>query len=373
MNSELPPQPGSGRLESLDALRGFDMFWIVGGAAVVHALARGTDRPWLLALDQQLRHPEWEGFRAFDLIMPLFLFLIGVAMPLAFAKRLARGQSRWQIFRHVLVRVAVLCFLGMLVNGNLLTYDPHRFQLTYSVLHVLAMGYLVAAVLLLNLKPRGQIVATVVMLLAYWVVQTYVPAPGRAVGSYPPGATFGDWLNERLLGSWQGEWRRPWIVSMTTYGATAMLGALAGQWLQATASQRAKVLGLVAAGLGCLAAGWAWSLQMPIIKKVWTSSYALYAGGWSYLLLALFYLLIDVWGLRRWALPFTVIGTNAISAYMMWNLFSPALRQIAGVFLGGLRQYTGPGWYAPLEAAGAALGLWLLLYQMYRTRTFVKI
>jgi predicted acyltransferase len=235
------------------------------------------------------------------------------------------------------------------------------------------MGYLVAAILLLNLKPRGQVVAVVAMLGAYWGVQTFVPAPGQTAGTYAPGATFGDWLNERLLGAWQGEWRRPWIVSMTTYGATAMLGALAGQLLQSSRSRTAKVLGLVAAGVVCLAAGWAWSYQMPIIKKVWTSSYALYAGGWSFLLLALFYLVIDVWGLRRWAFPFKVIGMNAIAAYMVSSLFGPALRQIAGVFVGGLRQYAQPGWYATIEAAGAALVLWLLLYGMYRTRTFVKI
>jgi predicted acyltransferase len=373
MSAEPKPEPGSGRLESLDALRGFDMFWIVGGSAIVHAALRHAENPWLVALDHQFQHPEWEGFRAFDLIMPLFLFMIGVAMPLSFAKRLARGESRWHLFRHVLVRVAVLCFLGMLVNGNLLTYDPRRFQITYSVLHVLAMGYLVASVLLLTLGLRGQIVAVVAMLAGYWAVQTFLPAPGHTVGSYAPGTTFGEWLNDRLLGSWQGEWRRPWIVSLTTYGATAMFGAWAGRLLQSSARRGAKVGWLVVLGLVCLAAGSAWSYQMPIIKKVWTSSYAVYAAGWSYLLLALFYLMIDVWGLRRWALPFKVIGMNAITAYMVWNLFSPALHRVAWTLLGGLQSHLRPAVYATIEATAAATALWLILFWMYRTRTFVKI
>jgi predicted acyltransferase len=360
------------RLESLDALRGFDMFWIVGGSEVLRALLKGTGQPWLSALDAQFTHFEWEGFHFFDLIMPLFLFMIGVSMPFSFAKRLELGQSRRRIFGHVLLRVAVLCVLGMTVNGKLLTYDVHQFQLTYSVLHVLAMGYLVAAIVLLTVRWPWQIAATVLMLAAYGVIQ-YFPAPGCEPGAYAPNATWGDWLNERLLGPWQGEWRRPWIVSMTTYGSTAMLGALAGQWLRSAERPVRKALGLAAIGLVCLAAGWAWSYQMPIVKKTWTSSYALWAGGWSFLLLALFYLLIDVAGLRRWALPFRVIGMNPIAAYLGWQWFSPALHQAGRVFVGGLKQHVAAASYAAIEAAAAALGLWLILFWLYRSKTFIKI
>ncbi len=372
MNAESQTVSASGRLESLDALRGFDMFWIVGGGAVLRALLKGSGDPWLSALDVQLTHFPWEGFHFFDLIMPLFLFMIGVSMPFSFAKRLDRGQTRRQIFGHVVVRVLVLCVLGMTVNGKLLTYDIHQFQITYSVLHVLAMGYLVASIRLLSLRWPWQVAATVLMLLAYGVIQ-YLPAPGCAPGTYAPGATWGDWMNERLLGPWQGEWRRPWIVAMTTYGATAMFGALAGQLLRSAKAPARKVFGLVAIGLVCLAVGWAWSYQMPIIKKTWTSTYALWAGGWSFLLLALFYLVIDVAGLRGWAFPFQVIGMNSIAAYLGWQWFSPSLHQAARVFVGGLKQYVTPASYAAIEAAAAALGLWLILFWLYRNRTFLKI
>ena len=373
MNSDARPAPVGGRLESLDALRGFDMFWIVGGGQVLRALLRGTSNPWLAALDQQFTHFEWEGFRFYDLIMPLFLFMIGVSMPYSFASRLNRGHSRWRVFLHVLFRVLVLCLLGMTINGKLLTYDPSRFQLTYSVLHVLAMGYLVAATLLLTLKPRAQLVAVAALMAVYWAVQTYVPAPGQSTGTYAPGSTFGDWLNERLLGDWQGEWRRPWIISLTTYGATAMLGAWAGQWLRSERSNPAKVAWLAMAGVGCLAAGWVWSFQVPVIKKTWTTSYVLVAGGWSYLLLAVFFLVVDVWRLRRWALPFKVIGMNSIAAYMLWNLFSPAFHQAARALVGGLKPRVGTAWYPSIEAGVAFALLWLLLWWMYRQRTFLKI
>lgn len=372
MSGDLQQVPGGGRLESLDALRGFDMFWIVGGSAVVRAALAGSQNPHVLAFRDQFEHFPWEGFCFFDLIMPLFLFMIGVSLPYSLAKRVERGQSRAQIYAHVLARVFLLCFLGMLVNGNLLTYDPRRFQLTYSVLHVLAMGYLVASILVLNLRVRGQVVATVLMLLAYWLIQSR-PAPGYEPATYAPGATWGDWLNETLLGNWQGEWRRPWIVSLTTYGATAMFGALAGQLLRSGRSAAAKVGGLVAMGLVCLAVGWLWSDRLPIIKKTWTSTYALWAGGWSYLLLALFYLVIDVWKIRRWALVFKVIGMNSIVAYMAFQLFGPALRQAGRVFVGGLKPHLSGASYGALEAAAATAILWLILYWLYRTKTYVKI
>jgi predicted acyltransferase len=372
MITDVQQQPAE-RLESLDVLRGFDMFWIVGGGQMIHALAHGTSHPWLKGLAGQFEHFQWEGFCFYDLIMPLFLFMIGVSMPYSFGKRLQRGDRRGGIFLHVLFRVVVLCVLGMMVNGRLLTYDPSKFQLTYSVLHVLAMGYLVASLLVLTLKPRWQLPAVAVMLAIYWVVQTYVPAPGQLAGTYAERSTMGDWINDWLLGDWQGEWRRPWIISLTTYGTTAMLGVFAGQLLRSGRSNWQKVGWLVAWGLLCLAAGWAWSFQVPIIKKTWTTTYTLVAGGWSYLLLAAFYTVIDVWRLRRWAFPFKVIGMNAITAYMVCHLFSPALRQVAKVFVEGLKQYVGAGWYPSLETAATFGVLWLLLYGMYRTRVFVKI
>lgn len=361
------------RLESLDALRGFDMFWIIGGGQVIRALIRGTSSPWLAALDRQFTHFEWEGFRFYDLIMPLFLFMIGVSLPYSLAKRLRSGDSRNKIFLHVLFRVCVLCFLGMLINGKLLTFDPGQFQLTYSVLHVLAMGYLVAAALLLTLKPPAQAIAVTAMIAIYWIVQTYIPAPGHAPGTYAPGSTFGDWLNERLLGDWQGEWRRPWIVSMTTYGTTAMLGAFAGQLLRSSRPNRDKVGWLIVGGIACLAAGWAWSFQVPIIKKTWTTTYVLVAGGWSYLLLAAFFQIIDVWQIRRWAFPFKVIGMNAIAAYVAWSLFSPAFRDAARTLIGGLKPHLGTTLYPALEIASASALLWLILYWMFRKGSFVKI
>jgi predicted acyltransferase len=366
----LPATPP--RLISLDALRGFDMFWIAGGATIFQAFTAGSENRFVQALRLQFEHVTWEGFRFYDLIFPLFLFMIGAAIPFALSKRLARGDSRRRIYGHILLRVVILIFFGMLINGNLLSYKPREFTISYSVLQMLALGYLVASIAWLNLGLRWQIVVTVGLLVGYWALQTFVPVPGYGAGVYRENALFGDWLNDRILGSWQTRWRFGWILGIMPHGATAMLGVFAGQILRSGWRDRGKVAALVVLGLGCLAVGWLWSYQFPIIKNRWTSTFALWAGGWSYLLLALFYLLIDVWQLRRWAFPLVVIGSNSIFVYMAWGLCGGAFKLVADRFLGGLAQYSGR-WQAGISWTGAFLVFWLLLYYMYRHKTFLRV
>ncbi len=367
------------------------MFWIVGGGGVIQSLITACNCPSLAWIPPQFEHVPWEGFHFIDLIFPLFLFMIGVSIPYAFAKRLARGDGLGQMYRHIIIRVLILFTLGMMVTGNLLTYDIQKFQI-YSVLQMLALGYLVAAVVFLNLRWPWQIVVTVLMLAVYWALLAFVPCPGHVMGVVKDHCNIGDWLNDWILGDWQGQFRGGWIVGILGHASTAMLGVFAGQLLRSTKTQRSKVLWLGGLGFFCLLAGmfWGgwiarwfpgivlfdkdwndWPIWCPIIKNRWTSAYALYAGGWSYLLLALFYLVIDVWGFRRWAFPFIVIGMNALFAYMAWQLGSSAFYRVAEVLLGGLGQYAGP-WQAVILATGAFAFLWLLLWYMYRNKTFIR-
>ncbi|MGO8749987.1 MAG: acyltransferase family protein [Thermoguttaceae bacterium] len=372
MKPQSPPSATPPRLMSLDALRGFDMFWIAGGATIFRAFTEHTDNKLLQTLRLQFEHVQWEGFRFYDLIFPLFLFLIGVAIPFALSKRFERGEPRSRIYRHILSRVAILIFFGMMINGNLLSYGPREFQITYSVLQMLALGYLVASIVWLNLGLRWQIAVTLGLLVGYWALQTFVPVPGYGAGVYREHALFGDWLNDRLLGEWQGRWRFGWILGIMTHASTAMLGVLAGQILRSAWRERTKVTALAVLGLGCLAVGWLWSYQFPIIKNRWTSTFALWAGGWSYLLLALFYQVIDVWQYRRWAYPFMVLGTNSIFVYMAWGLCNGAFKAVADCFLGGLAAYTGP-WQSGIAWTGAFFVSWLLLAYMYRNKTFLRV
>lgn len=369
-----PAQPSPPRLMSLDALRGLDMFFIAGGATIIRAFTKGTENPVLKEIQVQFTHVEWEGFHFYDLIFPLFLFMIGVAIPYSLSKRVARGDSKPRIYGHILLRVAVLIFFGMMINGNLLSLRPKDFAITYSVLQMLALGYLVACILYLNLGVRAQIAATVGLLVGYWALQTFMPVPGYGPGVYERGKLFGDWLNDQIFRGWDApRWRFGWILGISTHGATAMLGVLAGQLLRSSRRDAAKVAWLAGLGLGCLAAGWLWSYSFPIIKSRWTSTFALWAGGWSYLLLALFYLVIDVAGWRRWAFPFVVIGANSIFVYMSWNLCNGAYKAVADRFLGGMQQYVGPDWYPGISATGAFLVMWILLWHMYRHKTFLRV
>ena len=386
--SDVAPQ----RIVSVDALRGFDMFWIIGGSIVVQATARASGHPWLTWLSTQMDHVEWEGFHFIDLIFPLFLFLIGVAIPYSLGKRLARGDALRSIYGHIVLRVAILVLLGMMVNGSLLSYKPAEFELSYSVLQMLALGYLVASILFLNFRLAGQIVATLLMLFGYWALLAFVPGPGHEMGKVAPGCNVGDWVTQWIVGTWRGH-QVGWIVGVLGHASTAMLGVLTGWLLRSSLSGTRKVVwltvwGIVSLGGALFWSGWVarqwpqvelfgapwteWPVWCPIIKNRWTSSYVLFAGGWSLLLLAVFYLLIDVWQWRRWAIPFVVIGANSIFAYMCWQLGSGVFRAAAEVFLGGLQQYLPPAWYEPLAWAGATATLWLLLWYLYRNKTFIR-
>lgn len=391
--SPAPAPAPVARLASLDALRGFDMFCIVGGTQIVRSLVNASGLPSLAWLPTQFEHVPWEGFRFIDLIFPLFLFMIGVSIPYALGKRLARGDRLRQIYSHIFLRVLILFTFGLMINGRLLTYDIQKIQI-YSVLQMLAFGYAVAAVCFLHLRWRWQVAATVLMLVGYWALLAFVPGPGHVIGVVAPHCNVGDWLNDWILGErWQGQFRFGWILAILGHAATAMLGVFAGQLLRSERTARSKLLWLVGLGAGCLLAGvfwggwvarwfpglelfgvdWSrWPIWSPIIKNRWTSAFALYAGGWSYLLLALFYGVIDVWGFRRWAFPFSVIGMNALFAYMANGLCGGAFYAVANAFLGGLKPYAG-AWHGALLATGTFAALWCLLWYMYRNKTFIRV
>ncbi len=366
------PAPPAARMVSIDALRGFDMFLIIGADDVIRSLAANSHNRFMQMLGAQFDHVPWAGCHLYDLIFPVFLFVIGASMPFSFSKRLARGDGKASIYAHVFKRVAVLVLLGAVIHGHLLSLNVHKFTASYSVLEVLALGYLVASIILLNLNLRWQIVTTLALLVVYWALMDYVPVPGHIIGVYKPGLNFGDWLNNFVLGRLQAGWHNGWILQSMTNGATAMLGVFAGYLLRSCKPDRQKLLWLLLLGVACLLAGWAWSFWFPIIKNRWTSTYVLWAGGWSYLALALFYWIIDMRRHRKWAFPFIVIGMNAIVAYMFWGVFARSFRLMADTLLVGLQQYTGV-WYDAIGWFAAMSILWLLLYCMYRTRTFVRI
>jgi predicted acyltransferase len=365
------PDPDNQRLRSLDALRGFDMFWIMGGEGIVLAAAKLTGWSGLVWFSKQLEHPEWHGFTLYDLIFPLFLFLAGVSMPFSFEKRLERGESRAQLYRHVIVRGLLLVLLGMIYNGLLqFNWDTMRYP---SVLGRIGLAYLLAAIIVLNFKARGQILWVVGLLVGYWAALRFIPVPGFGAHDLAPGHTLTDWIDRQLIPGrlYQGDRDPEGLLATIPAIGTALLGALTGQFLKVDRySGYVKTAAMAAAGVLCIALAQLWNVEFPINKNLWTSSFVLQCAGLSLLLLALFYLMIDVWQLRAWAFPFVVIGSNSIFIYMADGFVD--FEHTTNFFFGGLLRGTG-AYHALLLAIAVVAVKWLLLYVMYKKRIFLRV
>ena len=362
----------AGRVMSIDALRGFDMFWIIGGERIFASLHDVFNRPETAWIRTQLTHVKWEGFRFEDLIMPLFLFIVGVVMPYSLNKRRLKGHGKMRLYQHVLKRTIILFVLGMVAQGNLLEYDLSTLHIYSNTLQAIAAGYIIAAIIMLNLGIRWQIATTGIMLLLFWALMMLVPVPGHGAGVLTPDGNLAIYIDRIIFGRFIDGTDPPytWILSGMTFGCTVMLGVMAGHLLRSNKVGIRKVLWLLVAGGGCIVAGLIWSLFFPIIKHLWTSSFVLFSGGLCFMLLALFYMVIDVLGFRKWAFGFVVIGMNAIAVYMATHLIN--FRNIGGVFVEGLEKYAG-NWYSLIYALAGFAVVWLILWWMYRKKTFIKI
>lgn len=361
----------SGRIASIDALRGFDMFWITGGEGLIHSLYKALPGPVMAALDNQFHHVPWEGFRFYDLIFPLFLFVVGVVLPFSLTRRLEKGANRRELYRHIVQRLFLLFFLGLVYNG-LLDLNFHELRLA-GVLQRIALCYFLAAVIVMNTRVRGQALWAGGILIAYWAIMALVPVPGVGAHVLTPEGNLSAYVDQRLL-------PRPYccyeygdnegILSTLPAISTCLLGVLAGHWLRSSRSPSRKTLGLVMAGVASLLAALLWNPVFPIIKNIWTSSYVLYAAGWSLLLLALFYWIIDVRGYKRWAFFFTVIGVNPITIYLVDRFFNFGI--ISNIFIHGFVRYLG-AWQPFVSTAGAVAVGWLFLYYLFRQKIFLRI
>ena len=414
-----PPKAaaGSGRIAALDALRGFDMFWIIGGGGVVKSLAGliallvpAAWLGWLPSAEwfhAQMDHVPWEGFVAWDLIMPLFLFVVGASMPFSFAKRRAAGQSTAAIYKKVFRRVALLWILGMVAQGHLLDFDwlgaisaghfrdaaAWNLQLFSNTLQAIAIGYLVAAVALIHFAIPLQVVLCVVLLVGYWLLMLLLPVPGQGAGIWEEHVNLARWIDDFILRGFGDGTTYAWILPSLGFAGTTLWGVFSGHILRSAWRPRTKVLVLTALGgvllaLGALWAGWfeglggrplvgAW--RCPLIKHLFSSSMVLWACGWSYLLLALFYLLIDVLGFRRWSFFFVVIGANAIFVYMLVHTIRPSLLQMGTDLAGGLAHCVaswgdfGAAVDPALPPLTAFALLWLVLLYLYRKGTLIRV
>lgn len=371
----------SERLGSLDVLRGFDLFCLVFFQPVFRSLAKAIDWPLTNWLASKFEHVPWEGFVFWDIIMPLFMFMAGVSMPFAFAKHL-RTESKLQLYKRILKRVLLLWIFGMMCQGNLLAFDPNRIFFFSNTLQAIAIGYLIAAVMLIHLQQKGQLIITSGLLLLYWALLTFVQINGFGGGNFTPDLNLAEYIDRLVLGRFRdgsiiteagldfGRYRYTWLVSSLTFGVTVMTGVFAGQLLKGSLSKIKKFQYLVLGGVLMIVAGLLWGLQMPIIKHIWTSSMTLLSSGICFLLMALFYYLVDYKNYGKYLNWLKIYGMNSILAYMLYEIvdFSSVTKSI----FRGLELYSGD-YYATIIRLGNVSILFLILWMFYKKGKFLKV
>ena len=362
------------RLLSLDALRGFDMFWIIGGAAGMwHELAKLTDWPLFNWWSNQMTHCEWEGFHFYDFIFPLFLFIAGISFPFSWEKSLQKGISKKAMYFKIIKRALILIFLGLVYQGLLnFNFSNQRYP---SVLGQIGLCWALAAIIFINTRWKGRIMWCAGLLIFYWLINRFIPAPdfpGAAV--FSPEGCISCYLDRTLI---PGVSYFPLCNGgflFISAISTALLGMFTGAFIKTTKeglTQMKKVGYMVVAGVGLVLLGLLWDLVFPIIKNIWSSSYVCFAGGLSLLLFALFYWIIDVCGCRRWTLFFTVIGLNSITIYMAQKIIN--FRFSAKFIFGGLIQCFPESWAIFLNDVTCITVCWLFLYFLYKQKIFIKV
>ena len=353
------------RLASLDILRGFDLFMLLFMQPVLVSIGRVFHAPWYQWLLYQLDHEVWEGFRCWDLVMPLFLFMVGAAMPLSFAKYRTAGGSRMPVYRRICRRVAMLFILGMIVQGNLLAFSVDALQIYNNTLQAIAAGYLIASLILLHFTVRWQIVLTAALMIIYSV-------PMALWGSYEHGQSFAFHVDRIILADFRGDLSYTWVWSSLTFGATVMLGALAGELMKNTRQlPRRRIAAILAAGgTALMIAGLIAGQFEPIIKRLWTSSMTLYAGGICALLMSLTYWWVDIRGHSYGLDWLKIYGMNPITAYCLGEVIN--FRSIVHSLTYGFQPRLGD-WYPTLLTFGNFLILFLILRILYRQKIFIKI
>jgi len=361
----------SERVLSIDALRGFDMFWIIGGSAIARKLLENDDpQHWTSRAAEQFEHVQWEGFRFYDLIFPLFIFLVGCVLP--YSLRKYAGNPRL-VYGRIFRRGLLLVLLGFVVNGAL-QFDFANMRYAH-VLQRIGIAYVIAALLYLHSSWRWHVMATAVILLGYWAVFEFIPAPGGVAGDYSMEGNLAGYLDRTflpgiILDKYYGYGDNEGFLSTIPAIATALLGVLAGTFLQSPTGPWRKVLGLTAAGLACMIVGNFWGQSFPVIKNLWTSSFVLVAGGWSLLLLSLFYAVVDVLEFHRLAFFWVVIGMNAITIYVGQRIVD--FGDISQFCFGGVAGMAGAS-SALVLLVGVIVVKWLLLYFLFRHKIFLRV
>ncbi|MDQ6814265.1 MAG: DUF5009 domain-containing protein [Bacteroidota bacterium] len=365
--------PAGQRLYSLDALRGFDMFWIMGAEEVFHALAKITGSPFWGSVSNQFTHPDWNGFHVYDLIFPLFLFLAGVSTPYSIGRELEKGKSRQQLTLRVIRRGLVLVLLGMVYNNGLEFRPLSDFRIS-SVLGRIGIAYMLANIIYLYTKQRAQIIWFGALLIGYWLILKCTSAPGFPHGNLTMEGNFASYIDRTILPGKLSKGIHDTVGFFNNIPAisTALAGILVGVFLKNNAQKSPqKALCLAVAGPVSIGLALLWNLDFPINKNMWSSSFVLLTTGLSLLLLALFYYIIDVLGYRSWAFFFKVIGMNSILIYMSGKFINWDYT-VSHLFK-WLNQLVGAPYNVLVMVICLVMLKWMFLYVLYKKKLFLRV
>ena len=325
-------KPVKERILSIDVLRGFDMFWIIGGESLFAALFVLMGGPFEKYLEPQMNHTNWEGFTFYDLIFPLFVFIVGMSV-LFSLKKFVENNDYVGAYKRILKRFVILFVLGLIYNGGV---KHGLFEMrTMGVLQRLALTYLFTSILYLHFNLKTLIGICIGILFGYWALLTFVPVPGLGFPTLEYGKNWVNWFDQNYLPlrMYKDLSEPEGILSTIPAVATSLLGLFTSLFLlEKTIEPKKKAYYFLGGGLAIVLLGYLWGIEFPIIKKLWTSSYVLVTGGYSIMLFGFFYLILDVYKIQKWSLPFVWIGMNPITIYMFYNLVHP--RGIAERFVG---------------------------------------
>lgn len=361
------------RLVSLDVFRGIT----IAGMVLVNNPGTWEHIYW------PLEHAQWHGWTPTDLVFPFFLFIVGVAITLAFGNRVESGGTKRDLYLKVIKRTLIIFGLGLFLNA--FPHFPIAELRIPGVLQRIAICYFFASIIFLNTRVATQLLIAIALLIFYWLLVKFIPAPGFLAGDLTKEGSLPSFIDRVVFG--KHVWRQAkvydpeGILSTIPALATTLMGVLTGHWLRGERTRYEKVAGMFVVGAVCIVLGWAWNAFFPINKALWTSSYVLFSGGLALQFLGLCYWLIDIKGYSKWAKPFEIFGLNAIALYVGAGIMADLLGviRVQGTPLGAwIFDKAFASWLPPIDASLAFaicfVLVWLgLMWILYRRRIFIKV
>lgn len=358
------------RLLSIDVLRGFDMLMIIFVDRFFSTLNEGAKTGFTEVLAAQFEHPEWFGYHFYDIIMPLFLFLVGVVIPFSMERRVKEIDNKAKLYPHLIKRFIILFILGWIVQGNLLALDIDQFKIFSNTLQAIAVGYFFSCVAYIHLNKKARYILFAACLLVYGLLLEFANVPGIGNSELLPDKNIALYIDHYVFGSFDDGYQYTWLLSGLGFIATTLSGLFAGEMLRSKLPREKTARNILLVGIGFIVVGLILNIFHPSVKKIWNSTFVLLSSGLCFALLALFYWIIDVKGYTRWGFFLKVIGINAITAYVLSHVIN--FPEIAKFILFGFEQYLG-NYYEAFATIGGFGILYLLLWYMNKNQTYIKI